>query len=100
MILKPLITEKSTHLSSKGQYCFEVAKDANKTEIGKAIASFYNVKVDEVKTQNRRGKIKRHRRIAGRRKNTKKAIVILEKGEKIADFEIKADEPEKTKEKA
>ena len=78
VILRPLITEKATHLSERhNAYTFEVNSLANKTEIKNAVEQLFNVKVSDVRTQNRRGKQRRYRLKVGRMRNWKKAIVSL-----------------------
>lgn len=78
VILRPLITEKATHLSERhNAYTFEVNSKANKTEIKEAVEVLFNVKVADVRTQNRRGKLRRYRLKVGRMRNWKKAIVAL-----------------------
>ena len=79
VIIRPIITEQGTHLAStKGAYPFEVNKKANKTQIKKAVEALYNVKVDKVRTANRRGKHRRKGRILGTTASWKKAVVYLE----------------------
>ena len=87
VLVRPLVTEKSTELSNSSQYVFEVAKDANKISISQAIESVYNVKPIKVNVVNVRGKVVTFGRNTGKRKNFKKAIVILPKGKSIAVFE-------------
>lgn len=81
------VTEKATVLAANlNQYVFEVALNANRIEIGKAIAALFNVKVKRVNILNRAGRIKRSRVARGRLGKTaaiKRAIVTLEPGEKI-----------------
>ena len=78
VILRPLITEKATHLSERhNAYTFEVNHKANKTEIKEAVEILFNVKVADVRTQNRRGKLRRYRLKVGRMRRWKKAIVAL-----------------------
>jgi large subunit ribosomal protein L23 len=78
VVLRPLITEKATHLSERhNAYTFEVNAKANKTEIKEAVEVLFNVKVADVRTQNRRGKLRRYRLKVGRMRNWKKAIVAL-----------------------
>jgi large subunit ribosomal protein L23 len=78
VVLRPLITEKATHLSERhNAYTFEVNANANKTEIKEAVEVLFNVKVADVRTQNRRGKLRRYRLKVGRMRNWKKAIVAL-----------------------
>ena len=87
IIIRPLITEKSTTLMAEGKYVFEVAKAANKIEIAKAISQIFNVKVLSVNTVNVEGKVKRMGRSIGKRSDYKKAIVKLAAGETIEFFE-------------
>src|SRR6516164_8534875 len=78
VVIRPLITEKATHLSERhNAYTFEVNPLATKTEIKHAIEALFNVKVADVRTQNRRGKPRRYRQRVGRMRNWKKAIVTL-----------------------
>ena len=87
IIIRPLITEKSTTLMAEGKYVFAVAKAANKIEIAKAISQIFNVKVVSVNTVNVEGKVKRMGRSIGKRSDYKKAIVKLAAGETIEFFE-------------
>lgn len=86
VVIRPLITEKATHISERhNAYTFEVNPLANKTEIKEAIETLFNVKVLDVRTQNRRGKLRRYRLKVGRMRNWKKAIVSLHEEYRI-DF--------------
>ena len=87
IIIRPLITEKSTALMAEGKYVFEVAKAANKIEIAKAVSEIFKVKVEGVNTINATGKVKRMGRFIGKRSDYKKAIVKLAAGETIEFFE-------------
>jgi len=88
IIRKVLITEKGTVLREvQRQYFFEVARDANKIEIKRAIEAVFNVKVDSVQTMQVRGKAKRQGRWQGHRSDWKKAIVKLKPDQKIELFE-------------
>lgn len=87
IIIKPLVTEKSTDLMSQGKYVFKVDKRANKIEIGKAVEEIFKVKVTAVNTMNVIGKMKRMGRTAGKRPGYKKAIVKLAAGQTIEFFE-------------
>ncbi len=88
IILRPIISEKSTDLKEKGNfYCFEVHKDVSKLDIKDAIKKAYNVNVIKVNVMNIRGKRKRRRFVEGRRRDWKKAYVKLKEGEKIEIFE-------------
>jgi len=79
VIRKPIITEKSTVLGEQSKYVFEVAKDAEKAVVQKAIEKIFTVKVKAVNILNNKGKQKRFKGVIGRRSNVKKAIVTLEK---------------------
>jgi large subunit ribosomal protein L23 len=86
VIVRPLITEKATHVSERhNAYTFEVNPLATKTEIKNAIENLFDVKVLEVRTQNRRGKPRRYRVKVGRMRHWKKAIVTLHEDHRI-DF--------------
>ncbi len=80
IILRPVVTEKSSVLMDEGKYTFEVDPRANKTEIKIAIEQIFGVKVEKVATQNRQGKAYRTRDGIGKRKNVKRAIVSLREG--------------------
>ena len=86
IIIRPLITERSTELMAEGKYVFVVDKRANKIEIGKAINEIFDVKVEKVNTVNVTGKTKRRGRTVGKRADYKKAIVKLAVGESIEFF--------------
>jgi large subunit ribosomal protein L23 len=88
IVKRALITEKGTVLREvRNQYFFEVARDANKIEIKRAIESIFNVKVKAVQTLQIRGTIKRQGRFAGKRSDWKKAVVTLKPDQKIELFE-------------
>ncbi len=87
VVLRPLITEKTTHLSERqNAYTFEVNQLATKTEIKDAIETLFDVKVAHVHTQNRRGKPRRYRQIVGRMRNWKKAVVTLHDEHRITFY--------------
>ena len=86
VILRPLVTEKGTHLSERhNAYAFEVHPLATKTEIKHAVETLFDVKVADVRTQNRKGKPRRTGSRSGRMRNWKKAIVELHDEDRI-DF--------------
>jgi large subunit ribosomal protein L23 len=87
LILRPVVTERTTDASELGVYTFIVAKDANKVEIRQAIESLFGVKVADVRTMNYRGKWRRVGRSLGRRPGYKKAVVQLAAGERIDVYE-------------
>jgi large subunit ribosomal protein L23 len=83
IIRSPLITEKATTLSEKGQIGFRVALEATKPEIRAAIEGLFGVKVVAVNTLVQKGKAKRFRNRPGRRSDFKKAFVTLAPGQSI-----------------
>ncbi len=87
IIRRPVITEKATVRKDKyHEVCFEVSRDANKTEIKKAVEKLFKVKVESVRTQVRPGKERRVGRNSGRTSDWKKAIVRLKEGEKMIQY--------------
>ena len=87
IIIKPLVTEKSTHQqTTRNAYAFQVHADANKPQIKQAVEKLYEVKVKEVRTLVRKGKPRRTR--SGHVKTTdwKRAIVVLEENSRIELF--------------
>ena len=88
IVKQALITEKGSVLrESAGQYTFEVAIEANKIEIKRAIETIFKVKVTEVRTQVMHGKVKRLGRSVGRRPDWKRAIVTLAADQTIELFD-------------
>ena len=83
LIRKPIITEKATLASEGGAVVFEVAMDATKPEIKKAVEALFNVKVKAVNTTITKGKVKRFRGRPGTRRDVKKAYVTLVEGATI-----------------
>jgi large subunit ribosomal protein L23 len=70
-----------------GKYTFEVARDANKIQIAKAVEEAFGVKVAKVNTLNVEGKLKQTGRYpAGRRPSWKKATVTLTADSKTIEF--------------
>jgi large subunit ribosomal protein L23 len=87
IVLRPVITEKSTWLKEKNrEVCFEVDPRANKSEIKKAAEQLFKIKVERVRIQNKRGKKRRVGRNEGRKKNWKKAYIKLKEGEKMIEY--------------
>jgi len=85
-VIRLIITKKAPLLSERHiAYPFEVNPLATKTEIKESIETLFNVKVADVRTQNRRGKPRRYRLRIGRMRNWKKAIVSLHSDYRI-DF--------------
>ena len=84
IIVRPLITEKSTRMQESGnQVVFRVVKDANKVEIRKAIEELFDVKVLAVRTQRTPSRLRRVGSNLGRRPSWKKAIIRLRDGDRI-----------------
>ncbi len=86
IILKPVITEKSMDDLQTGKYTFKVAKDANKSEIKKAVEELFDVKVAKVNTINCNGRAKRVGRFFGKTPDWKKAIITLTAESKAIEF--------------
>ena len=86
IIKKPIITENSMDQMADKKYTFEVAKDANKIEIKKAVEEIFGVKVEKVTTMRVLGKVKRMGANSGKRPDWKKAIVKLAEGSKTIEF--------------
>ena len=87
IIKRPIITEQSMSETENKKYTFEVAKDANKIEIAKAVEEIFGVKVEKVNTINMEGKKKRlGAQPQGRRNNWKKAVVKLTEDSKTIEF--------------
>lgn len=83
VVVKPVITEKSTLVSEFNQVVFKVANDASKPAIKAAVEALFNVKVLSVNTLVQKGKTKRWRGKEYRRSDEKKAIVTLADGDRI-----------------
>ena len=87
VILKPLVTEKGMHRSTRNnQYSFEINAHADKTDVRRAVEELFDVKVLKVRTQNRVGKTRRFKFRLGVTKNWKKAIVTLDPEHRIDFF--------------
>lgn len=86
IILRPVITENSMDGIADRKYTFEVAKDANKIEIAKAVEELFGVKVSKVNTINVDGKLRRYGRFEGYTASRKKAIVTLAEDSKAIEF--------------
>jgi large subunit ribosomal protein L23 len=87
VLLRPIVTEKTTILTGADKYVFEVDLRANKNQIKEAIQVAFNVRVAEVNTMVMKGKPKRFGRKVTNRPDWKKAIVTLVPGDKIDLFE-------------
>jgi large subunit ribosomal protein L23 len=88
VLRRPVITEKATMVSEKGQFVFRVADTASKPEIRAAVEGLFGVKVVAVNTSVLKGKTKRFKGRPGVRSDIKKAYVTLADGQSI-DFTAK-----------
>jgi len=87
VIRRPIVTEKSSVLrETANTLVFEVAADATKVDIKRAVEQLFGAKVAEVRTAIAHGKVKRQGRFMGRRPDWKKATVRLRAGEKVPEF--------------
>ncbi|NNN03728.1 MAG: 50S ribosomal protein L23 [Acidimicrobiaceae bacterium] len=89
VLIRPVVSEKSTRLMEERTYTFVVDPRATKIDVRNAVEQAFNVKVQKVNTLNRPGKATRNRRtgVVGTRPSTKRAIVTLREGDSINLFE-------------
>ena len=88
IIHRPLVTEKGVDKKDNERtLCFEVALDANKTQVKAAVEKLFKVKVVSVSVVNLEGKKKRLGRFSGKKSDWKKAYVKLIPKDKITIFE-------------
>ena len=87
ILIKPIVTEKSTALMEERKYTFRVPLSATKIQIRQAVEQIFKVKVQAVNTMRYEVKMKRLGRTQGRRSDWKKAVVTLKPGETIELFE-------------
>lgn len=87
VIHRPLVTEKGVDKKDNERtLCFEVARDANKTQVKAAVEKLFKVKVAEVRTATFDGKLRRRGKFSGYRSEWKKAYVKLREGQKVPEF--------------
>ena len=86
IIKRPVLTEKVYDGIAQKRYAFEVAIDANRTEIKDAVETIFGVKVAKVNTLRTQGKMKRQGATQGRRPEVKKAYVVLKNDSKAIEF--------------
>lgn len=87
VIIRPMVTEKGMHRANRNNaYAFEVNRLATKTHIREAVQELFNVRVLDVRTQNRKGKPRRSRFRQGNTQPWKKAIVKLHEEDRINLF--------------
>ncbi|MDY6935552.1 MAG: 50S ribosomal protein L23 [Spirochaetota bacterium] len=87
ILVKPVVSEKTTVMSEENKYVFRVSMKANKHLVKKAVKEIYNVNPVKVNVMNVRGRRKRVRYQYGYTSGWKKAIVTLREGDKIELFE-------------
>jgi len=87
VLIRPIVTEKSTLLQERDKYVFEVALTANKVLVREAVELAYAVKVTSVNILKSRGKMKRYGPKPVRTPDRKKAVVTLKQGDRIQIFE-------------
>jgi large subunit ribosomal protein L23 len=87
VVKKPIVTEKGVvKKDSERTLCFEVAVDANKTEIRNAVQTLFKVKIAEVRTSTTAGKLRRRGKFSGYRADWKKAYIKLKPGQKMPEY--------------
>jgi len=87
ILVKPLVTEKASAIGVENKYIFAVAPKANKIEIAKAIQEVYGIKPLAINIIKVTGKKTRYGKVAGKRKDWKKAIITLPEGKSIKVYE-------------
>ena len=92
VIIRPIITEKSTILRAGSTYVFEVLKGATKIDIRRAVEKLFKVKVLDVNTARIKGKSRGQGKAAGITRSWKKAYVKLGQGQKIDLIELEVKE--------
>lgn len=83
VIVRPIVTEKSTIAAEQNKVAFEIAPTATKKCVKEAVETLFNVKVTKVNTINIAGKTKRFRGVKGKRNDLRKAMVTLAEGQNI-----------------
>ena len=78
VIIKPIITERSSEDLHEGKYTFKVNKKATKNDIARAVEKLFDVRVLNVNTVTVRGKQKRVGYHTGKTSDWKKAIVTID----------------------
>ncbi len=89
ILVRPVVTEKTSSIQGMRQYVFEVARNANKVSIARSVAAVYGVRPEKVATMIVRGKKVRFGAREGKRNSWKKAIITLPKGSVIDTFHTK-----------
>jgi len=83
VLIAPVVTEKATMASEHNKVVFKVARTATKPQIKEAVEKLFDVKVKNVNTLIRKGKVKITRGRRGEQSDIKRAIVTLEEGHRI-----------------
>ena len=87
VIRRPLITEKGhAKRETENTLCFEVHPEANKIQIKQAVETVFKVKVENVRTSNYVGKLRRRGRFTGYASDWKKAYVRLQAGQRPPEY--------------
>lgn len=102
LVYKPLISEKTLGLASRGWYTFAVSKFARKEQIAREIEKLYNVNVLTVRTIAMHGKVRRtgKKMVSHNRPDWKKAMALLRAGQHIDAFEVTSQAPIEEEKKA
>jgi large subunit ribosomal protein L23 len=87
ILVRPLVTEKGIIKKDEERtLCFQVSRDANKIQVKQAVEKLFGIKVEEVRTANFDGKLRRRGRFAAYRSDWKKAYVRIQDGQKVPEF--------------
>ncbi|MDR0404250.1 MAG: 50S ribosomal protein L23 [Oscillospiraceae bacterium] len=86
IVISPIVTEKTMAGNQLKKYTFEVAKNAGKIQIKKAVEKLFGVQVEKVNTMHVRGHLRRQRSTRGYTPSWKKAVVKLTENSKTIDF--------------
>ena len=87
VLVRPLVTEKGmTKKEDERTLCFQVAPDANKIQVKQAVEKLFSVKVEQVRTANFEGKLRRRGKFTGYKSDWKKAYVKIAEGQKVPEF--------------
>lgn len=88
ILIRPLITEKTTKLIESNKYTFEVKPGSNKVEVAKAVEAIWGVHVKKVNMVNPPRKTRKVGKYEGLRPTVQKAVVTLAEGDKLDVFEL------------
>lgn len=86
IIVRPVISEKTMDGNAQKKYTFEVAKNATKIDVKRAVEELFGVKVKKVNTLHVRGRLRRQGRFEGYTRSWKKAVVTLTEDSKTIEF--------------